>query len=1033
MGAAAFHNEMINQLAEAYLTYRQKELREAGRVEWKVEPDKYKEELQKIKAYIATNNTYGVDLNPTAIELGKLSLWLNVIHRDMETPFFSNRIGVGNAVVGAWLRVYKAQDVALPEGGGRRAAAREWWESAPRQLEFKPQTDGDKIKHGRKADEIYHFLLPDKGMVPSAGIKMLKDENPEAARRVTTWKKEFIKPLGKAEVTKLQRICEHIDVLLAEYYRFQVSLNVQTSNRQNLFGMTGKGDQVTMQLRSYDEKERLADQRNRHNAPYYKLKMVMDYWCSLWFWDMRRADVLPDRNRWWDDIASILELDADSAAAAIIESRGQRRMFDTATQTALPLHVSDAGEQSAALFTETIVATTDKGDLFDTNERLQLVANLANTYRFFHPQLEFLEVFWERGGFDLIAGNPPWLKVVFETRNVLCEFDPQIIISNKTAAEVEENLVNNVQAVKIALINEEIEITSLACFMGGAQNYFQLVKQQADLYKAILVNSLNLGNPNGFIGLIHPQTVFEDTKGHRMRILLFRRLQYIFQFRNELTLFPIGHTRQFGICIYKGSITSEVSFEAIFNLFHPGTIDQSFSLNFDKKEVPGLKILNSETGKYNWDIRGHSERVIHFTNEVLEILKLVEGDALESNQTPKLVSFHTRSDISVLQKIFKVQGRIKSLDNYYITEGWHETNDVIKGNLIDLSCSTEVAKNLDFYVFGGPQIHICNPYYRSPKSIVRNHHDYENIHFDDVDLIVHPKSRFKISDAGFEKINKRWVSNYKVAFNKMIDSGVERTIQPCILNQKATHTGSLISISLNDKYSLLGICGLTSSILFDFFIKCSKKANVSASLIESIPIINSKNDLLINALYCRVARLNCISEAHKLLWNEIYKESFKSQKWSNASANQLDSFSQLSINYTRITPIRSAYVRRLALIEIDIIIAMLFGVKLEELLSIYKAFFPITNQYEEDTWYDQTGFIVFTNNSQGLKGIGVERSIWETIRHLNAGETYEHTITKSELYYGKKVTYHAPFDKCDRVEDYKVAWRWFEGVFKSNG
>ena len=70
---------MINQLAEAYINYRQKELREAGRVEWRVEPDKFKEELQKVKAYIATNNVYGVDLNPTAIELGKLSLWLNVV------------------------------------------------------------------------------------------------------------------------------------------------------------------------------------------------------------------------------------------------------------------------------------------------------------------------------------------------------------------------------------------------------------------------------------------------------------------------------------------------------------------------------------------------------------------------------------------------------------------------------------------------------------------------------------------------------------------------------------------------------------------------------------------------------------------------------------------------------------------------------------------------------------------------------------------------------------------------------------------
>ncbi len=73
--------------------------------------------------------------------------------------------------------------------------------------------------------------------------------------------------------------------------------------------------------------------------------------------------------------------------------------------------------------------------------------------------------------------------------------------------------------------------------------------------------------------------------------------------------------------------------------------------------------------------------------------------------------------------------------------------------------------------------------------------------------------------------------------------------------------------------------------------------------------------------------------------------------------------------------------------------------------------------------------LVFTC-SKGLVGVGVDRPVWETIRHLKAGETFEHTITKSELYKGKKITYQAPFDKCDRVEDYKVAWEHFEKIFK---
>ncbi|WP_162340158.1 hypothetical protein [Cyclobacterium salsum] len=67
--------------------------------------------------------------------------------------------------------------------------------------------------------------------------------------------------------------------------------------------------------------------------------------------------------------------------------------------------------------------------------------------------------------------------------------------------------------------------------------------------------------------------------------------------------------------------------------------------------------------------------------------------------------------------------------------------------------------------------------------------------------------------------------------------------------------------------------------------------------------------------------------------------------------------------------------------------------------------------------------------SKGLTGVGDDRPVWESIKDLKAGETYEH-IEKIQLFYGKKVTYHAPFDKCDRVEDYKVVWGHLEEVFK---
>jgi len=75
MGSGAFLNEAANQLAEHYLRLKQAQL---GRA---IDPVDYPDELRRVRHYITTRNLYGVDLNPTAVELGALSLWLNSMHR----------------------------------------------------------------------------------------------------------------------------------------------------------------------------------------------------------------------------------------------------------------------------------------------------------------------------------------------------------------------------------------------------------------------------------------------------------------------------------------------------------------------------------------------------------------------------------------------------------------------------------------------------------------------------------------------------------------------------------------------------------------------------------------------------------------------------------------------------------------------------------------------------------------------------------------------------------------------------------------
>jgi UDP-N-acetylglucosamine 2-epimerase (non-hydrolysing) len=40
--------------------------------------------------------------------------------------------------------------------------------------------------------------------------------------------------------------------------------------------------------------------------------------------------------------------------------------------------------------------------------------------------LEFIEVFWLRDGFDIICGNPPWIKLEFDEQGIMSEKYPEV-------------------------------------------------------------------------------------------------------------------------------------------------------------------------------------------------------------------------------------------------------------------------------------------------------------------------------------------------------------------------------------------------------------------------------------------------------------------------------------------------------------------------------------------------------------------------------------------------------------------------------
>lgn len=775
VGAAAFLNEAINQLAEAYMTY----------IDKKPSPDQYRDELQKVKAYIATHNVYGVDLNPTAIELGKLSLWLNVIHKDMEPPFFANRLTVGNAVIGAWFKVYNRSQVVCKIVNNKKIAT-EWWTIAPKKVSF------GKTRVSRSVNDVYHFLLPDKNMLAALGIAELKKANQTEAKKMQATLKDWCAPVTEEEFKTLQRLSAKIDILLRESMETQVNIERLTNNKKDIWPHEvepGNLFRIYEQSENYTEKERIFDTRYRHDNAYYKLKLVMDYWCALWFWEYQDASELPTRHEYWNEIENLLNVDnshldyntkrAMEKSNVVCEPMldfGSNRMTEEEAQIV---------ERSKA---EILESTKSQTTLFDEwePERFKIAKRLAERYHFFHPMLEFIEVFWLRDGFDIICGNPPWLKLQFDDKAVISERFPEVMIHKMSApdARAMQTRFMEDESLKRIYNDELMEVQCSGAFMNAYANYPLLVGQQTNLYKCVLTNTFDLASvENGYIGILCPESIYDDPKGQPLRRELYKRLRYHFQYQNELRLFAeVHHHTVYGDQLLGPRRSSSPRFASLSNLFHPNTVDACFAHD-GHGECGGIKDKNG-----NWNTSAHKNRIVWFGEEELQILAKTFEDSDDWEGT-KLVGIHNKEIINVLKKLSLFPYHVSDFE--HITSVCHdETYGIDKGIIVRNTCYP----NWDNYemIYNGPQFYISNPLYKNPRISCILNSDYDPIDLEKINdnyssrtnylpglLLEEYKNLINGFDVGQSKDGdftfECWMDYYKVGFRKMLSQAGERT------------------------------------------------------------------------------------------------------------------------------------------------------------------------------------------------------------------------------------------------------------------
>jgi type I restriction-modification system DNA methylase subunit len=823
MGSAAFLNEAVNQLSEAYLTRRQTELNQ------RIPHDEYAAVLQRVKMHIADHNVYGVDLNPIAVELAEVSLWLNALNGEHQVPWFGYQLFNGNSLIGARRDVYPAHSLE------KQSKDSLWYSRVPRRLE--PTTLMDPLsqqkKSDRKPDEVYHFLLPDQGMV-GVTDKVAKQLKPETFKTIAAWKKEFLKPFDAFEIQMLQAFSQAIDELWATHTKMLADDRDRTEDIFDIWGQVAQEHYT-----STSEKDRIrANGIFNHNArlasPYRILKLVMDYWCALWFWPLDKVDELPSREQWLFDLNTLLisngtftfEPEQKGLGFEVEDNTSQNQqdllapavqqggLFDDEPKQ-LDLHREET-QAARSVYNRSGELNLEK--LFKTPQfkGLKMANDLADNYKFFHWELNFADVFANNGGFDIMLGNPPWLKVEWEEKGILGDHNPRFVLHKLSATKLREerqSAFDRSSELEKAWFTELESSEGTQNFLNAYQNYPELKGVQTNLYKCFLPLGWRTCNVVGVQGFIHPEGVYDDKNGTKLRLCAFERLRLHFQFRNELKLFPIGNTRTYSVNVF-GKRKDDISFESISNLFSPSTIDNCYS--DEECKIQGIR---NEQNK--WNTAGSNRRILKITEKELGIFSKIYGGGGPATSCV-LPAIHDKGFVNILNSFSKIGEKLSCLaKEYSTTVMWDETGAKNDNTIIRKTCFQNDNNKV---ILSGPHIYVANPYANNPKAECTSPKAYDVLDSVSVFNGIKPRTNYQIGcdlseyrsripKVGFSD-EKLFTDYFRIVYRAMLDAGMERTLISAVIPKQVGHINGLRSYAFKDYRKMLIIAGHHQSILY---------------------------------------------------------------------------------------------------------------------------------------------------------------------------------------------------------------------------
>lgn len=209
----------------------------------------------RLRRVIVERCVYGVDLDPLAVELARLALWVETMDPFLPFSFLDHKIKCGNSLVGCWFdRFQDYPAMAWEREGG------------------------------------------DKGH--TTGVHFPKEVWTKAIKKVKT---DIVKPELAGLIESMPKVVRGFHspdrVLTAGGLGFDIGITAEQAHEHLVASYSHLHER--MSASQPEEQARIYRKEFVDNPEVRRLRFVFDLWCSIWFWPADKLDIAPTPSKFF--------------------------------------------------------------------------------------------------------------------------------------------------------------------------------------------------------------------------------------------------------------------------------------------------------------------------------------------------------------------------------------------------------------------------------------------------------------------------------------------------------------------------------------------------------------------------------------------------------------------------------------------------------------------------------------------------------------------------------------------------------------